>query len=53
MKAKKVLSDTNIILYANPRSFIIRKSKRCKNFKRCVRGSKTRSTNGVTPPKEK
>ena len=30
---------------------IIRKSKRCKKFKRCVRRSKTRSTNGGTPLK--
>lgn len=31
---------------------IIRKSKRCKKFKRCVRRSKTRSTNGVPPLKK-
>ena len=32
---------------------IIRKSKRCKNFKRCVHITKTSSTNGIPPSKEK
>ena len=32
---------------------IIRKSKRCKFFKRCVHITKTSSTNGIPPSKEK
>ena len=48
-----IFMKINIYCRVNNYFSIIRKSKRCKNFKRCVHITKTSSTNGIPPSKEK